>query len=182
MGVYQGGGIAGRDWQKRKRVREARETRKEEMIYEKQLEVLEEAIKSLNFMNIEWKKFVGVHEKLLANKPSEEQLAVLEEEGDIIAQILDEIMEESREVIAKISTYLSLETEDAFREYLAQLSASMKGVEERLRRGEEGDFEETKERLNVAYQDTVLKMREHLGISKFWASGRSLEPFSRPKS
>ncbi len=196
VGIFTLLGVWLSGWQERKRAREAREARKEEMIYEKQLVVLEEAIKYIAFMNTEAKRFVAVQEKLSASELSEERSAVLEE-ANVIVRKMRSIHEESQEVEAKISTYLLLETEEAFAGYFVQALASVVEISERLGRGEDGDVEGTKERLDVAYSATVLKMREHLGIResvgteatriddrrrlkpKFWGSGR---PTSRPKS
>ena len=169
LGVWLAG------WQERKRGREAKEARKEEMLYEKQLAVLEEVVKGLHFRNIEWKKFVGVHEKLLANelskkRLSEKRLAVLEEEEKVIAQKMVGITKGSIEMMAKSETYLPLETVQAFQECLVQTKEIVEGLRERMLQGEDGDVEGTKEQLDFWYMTTVLKMREHLGIKASSAS------------
>jgi len=144
LGVW----VSGR--QEHKRAREAREADreadKEKMLYEKQLETLEEAIKWLTFMHIEWRGLVGVYGR------------------SGISQRMREILEEEKtlEIGAKIRTYLPLETKETFQEYSAQAIAIVEGM--RLFRGKEGDVEGMKEQLDVAYEATVLKMREHLDI------------------
>ena len=203
VGIFTLLGVWVAGLQERKRAREAREADreadKEKMLYEKQLEVLEEAVKYLAFMNTEGKEFIAVHEKLEVIEPSEERSAT-RKKLKVILQKMRRIVEESREMEAKISTYLLLETAEAFNGYSVQAIASMEEMLERLGRGEDGDVEGTKERLDVAYKASVLKMRGHLGIResigteatrigdrrrlklKFWDSGRTGEPFSRPKS
>ena len=142
-------------WQERKRAREAREARKEEMVYEKQLIVLEEAIKNLVVMNEKLRKVFSLSVKqgvLVAFPTSREEYE--------IATL------ESLELQAKISAYLPMETSQAWVDCGLQASEITREVASTLRDGGKVDMEQIEDRLNDTYSSAVMKMREHLGIKK----------------
>ncbi len=194
VGIFTLLGVWLAGWQERKRAREAKETRKEEMLYEKQLEALEEAIEFLTFMYRGWHGVITAYEEWA--EPLEEERSLID---DKIASVIDILEDEgSVEIMARVSTYLPLDTKDVLRKYNTQAVTSVEKMKKCLLRGEGVDIALAKEQLTVAYKATVLKMREHLGIKesvgvgeatriggrrrlklKFWASGR---PTSRPKS
>ena len=155
VGIFTLLGVWLAGWQERKRAREAKETRKEEMVYEKQLEVLEEAVKNLAVRNEQWRELFS--------------LSVREGEVGALITSSEEYKRtvlESLELKAKMSTYLPMETGAVWLDYSLQAMEISREVVSTLQGGGRVDMKVVEEGLDGAYSSAVMKMRGHLGIKE----------------
>ena len=175
VGIFTllGGWLSG--WQERKRAREAareaREARKEEMLYEKQWEVLEEAVETLTLVNENhWDSILTIAESYFETQDTltqEESMksAVKQMQSHVLgARSIELGPGRTKQLRARISTYLPLKSWGAYQRY-GELSIEIsREVMSTLRGGAKVDVKQVKERLNETYRIAVVEMRKHLGL------------------
>lgn len=139
----------------RRSVKEEAVLRRSEIVYEKQLEVFEEAVKNLAVTNEQWRE-------LFRLSVSEGELGALMTSSEEFKRTVLE----SLELKAKMSTYLPAETGAAWVVYNLEALEISREVTSTLQDGGRVDMKVVGDRLDDAYSSAVMKMREHLGIKE----------------
>ena len=160
----------------RMRNKDERESRREEIIYEKQVGAFEEAVRVLYLANAELVGVVEMWNKiwLWSKKISEGEVAERERwenqrtfasaktNGDI-----QRLLGESRETIAKTEAYLPLVAGEAFGRYSTQAMGNVGWVTGLISgKGKEEDFKLAMNLLKNEYESAVAILREHMGIKE----------------
>lgn len=177
------GGVVGAVVQhllQRMRNKDARQARREDILYDKisakQLEAFEDAVRVLYLMNSKWIDLVESSTKIWrlgktevegeeAQRERMETLRALSVEDCAMIDDFEGILDKSQETIAMIGAYLPSETVEAFIKCCRKSTENLKWVEGLEREGGvEKDFKLAKEILVNELESAVASLREHMDI------------------
>ena len=136
----------------RMRNKDERKARREEIIYEKQLSVFEDAVKTLAVMDNQWRVIFRATTDV-------ERLIQMTE-------VAKQTVLDSLELKARISAYMTIKAGRAWLVYNTGTMELSREVVNVLLSGGRVNLEEIESRLDDLYSSAVLTMREQLGIKE----------------
>ena len=136
----------------RMRNKDERRARREGIIYEKQVDVFEEAVKTLAVMDNQWRDIFR------ATTDTERLIQMTE--------VAKQTVLDSLELKARISAYMTIKAGRAWLVYNTETMELSGEVVNVLLSGERVNLEEIERRLDDLYSSAVLTMREQLDIKE----------------